>query len=101
MLRRAVAVALALVLLALVPVVASAFKKTPRDRIGISYGGGPFEATHFQRIVQPGSGLSFNGFFDALYLYPADQVNYIISKDSNVGASQTPDSVVAPTQDRV
>ena len=99
--RRLLAVAIALVLLALVPIFASGLKKTPRDRIGISYGGGPFEATHFQRIVQPGSGLFFNGFFDPLYLYPADHVNYIISKDKNVGASQNPDSVVAPTQDRV
>ena len=99
--RRLAAVALALVLLALVPTFASGLKKTPRDRIGISYGGGPFEATHFQKIVQPGSGLFFNGVFDSLYLYPADQVNYIISKETNVGASQSPDSVVAPTQDRV
>ena len=99
--RRFVTIVVALVLLAAVPVFASSLKKTPRDRIGISYGGGPFEATHFQKIVQPGSGLFFNGFFDSLYLYPADQVNYIISKDTNVGASQNADSVVAPTQDRV
>jgi regulator of protease activity HflC (stomatin/prohibitin superfamily) len=99
--RRIVAVLLALVLLALVPTFLSGLKKTPRDRIGISYGAGPFESAHFQRVVQPGSGLFFNGFFDPLYLYPSDQVNYIISKDKNVGASQNPDSVVAPTQDRV
>ena len=98
---RVIVLLVALVLLALVPSLRSSLKKTPRDRIGISYGGGPFEATHFQRIVEPGSGLFFNGFFDSLYLYPADQVNYIISKDTNVGASPNPDSVVAPTQDRV
>jgi hypothetical protein len=99
--RRAIAVVLAVILLACMPTVAAGLKKTPRDRIGISYGGGPFEATHFQRIVQPGSSLFFNGFFDPLYLYPADQVNYIISKDQGVGANKNPDSVTAPTLDRV
>ncbi len=75
----------------------SGLKKTPKNRIGISYGGGPFESAHFQRIVQPGSSLFFNGFFDPLYLYPSDQQNYIISLTKGVGATQSPDSVVAPT----
>lgn len=76
-------------------------KKTPKNRIGISYGGGPFESAHFQRIVQPGSSLFFNGFFDPLYLYPSDQQNYIISLKQGVGATKSPDSIVAPTSDRV
>jgi hypothetical protein len=110
--------------LALVPTFASGLKKTPRDRVGISYGGGPFEGVHFQRIVQPGSNLFFNGFFDNLYLYPSDQVNYIVPKQSaqaaqaqaapqGQGGQQAQgsqpaqasqpavDAVVAPTSDRV
>ena len=87
--------------LAFLPAFASGLKKTPRNRYGISYGGGPIEGTHFQRIVQPGSSLFFNGLYDPLYLYPSDQVNYIISKQVNVGAVKTPDSVIAPTKDRV
>jgi hypothetical protein len=55
------------------------FKKTPRDQIGISYGGGPFEGAHFQKVVQPGSSLFFNGIADKLYLYPVTQRNYIIA----------------------
>jgi regulator of protease activity HflC (stomatin/prohibitin superfamily) len=90
-----------LVALALVPTVISGLKKTPRDRVGISYGGGPFEGVHYQKIVQPGSNLFFNGFSDSLYLYPSDQVNYIVSQQQNVGAQPAPDSVVAPTRDRV
>jgi regulator of protease activity HflC (stomatin/prohibitin superfamily) len=89
-----------LVLLALVPTAAAGLKKTPRDRVGISYGGGPFEGTHFQRIVQPGSSLFWNGFFDPLYLYPADQQNYIISKNKAEGRKAT-ESVKAPSKDRV
>jgi hypothetical protein len=87
--------------LALAPTLISGLKKTPRDRVGISYGGGPVEGIHFQRIVQPGSSLFFNGFFDSLYLYPSDQVNYIISQQKNQGAEPTTDAVVAPTSDRV
>jgi hypothetical protein len=90
-----------LILLALGPAFVSGLKKTPRDRVGISYGGGPFEGTHYQRIVQPGSSLFFNGFYDPLYLYPADQVNYIISSQKGVGAQKSADSVVAPTADRI
>ena len=90
-----------MLLLALVPAVMSTLEKTPRDKIGISYGGGPIEGEKFQKIVQPGSGLFFNGLFDSLYLYPADQQNYIISDQEGVGATDGPDSVTAPTADRV
>jgi regulator of protease activity HflC (stomatin/prohibitin superfamily) len=90
-----------LVALALVPSFISGLKKTPRDRIGISYGGGPFEGSHYQRTVQPGSSIFFNGFFDSLYLYPSDQVNCIISQARNEGAQRGRDAVVAPTRDRV
>jgi regulator of protease activity HflC (stomatin/prohibitin superfamily) len=101
-----------LVGLALVPTFVSGLKKTPRDRVGISYGGGPFEGVHFQRVVRPGSNLFFNGFFDDLYLYPSDQVNYIVPRQPvqavqqaqggrGQGSQPAPDSVVAPTRDRV
>jgi hypothetical protein len=90
----------AIALLALVPGATSGLAKTPRDRVGISYGGGPIEGTHFQRVVQPGSNLFWNGLFDTLYLYPADQQNYIISKTPAEG-SQVAESVKAPSSDRV
>jgi len=97
----ALAIVVVVGLLALVPTAKTAFKKTPRDKVGISYGGGPFEGSHYQKIVEPGHGLFFNGFFDPLYLYPADQQNYIISKTVGQGASKKADSVVAPSRDRV
>jgi regulator of protease activity HflC (stomatin/prohibitin superfamily) len=88
-------------IVALVPTVAGAFQKTPRDKFGISYGGGPIEGTHFQRVVKPGSGLFFNGWNDELYLYPADQRNYIVSKVKSEGSTKRSDSIIAPSQDRV
>lgn len=91
----------AIIALALAPPFIKGWKKTPKNRIGISYGGGPFEAAHYQKIVQPGSSLFFNGFYDPLYLYPSDQQNYIISLQKGVGAQKSPDSIIAPTADRV
>ena len=88
------------VLLAFVPAIATAFQKTPRDRVGISYGGGPFEGSHFQKIVQPGSSLFFNGIFDDLYLYPADQQSYLVSKSSNEN-DRNSDSIIATSRDQV
>lgn len=96
-----IALVVLLLALAIVPTFLSSLKKTPRDRVGISYGGGPIEGSHFQKIVEPGSRLFFNGWFDPLYLYPADQQNYIITKQSGQGAVKNPDSVIAPTKDRV
>ncbi|MDQ1534321.1 MAG: hypothetical protein QOF28_2082, partial [Actinomycetota bacterium] len=98
---RALVVLIALILLAIIPTFLSGLKKTPRNMIGISYGGGPFESAHFQKIVKPGSGLFFNGFFDPLYLYPSDQQNYIVSKNPRVGAIRGKDQIIAPTSDRV
>jgi regulator of protease activity HflC (stomatin/prohibitin superfamily) len=99
--KGALLILVAVLVLALIPVVAGGLKKTPKDRVGISYGGGPIEGSHFQRIVQPGSPLFFNGFFDPLYLYPSDQQNYIVSKVASEGSTRKADSVVAPTKDRV
>ena len=51
--------------------------------------------------MQPGHALFFNGFFDPLYLYPADQQSYIVSKVKGEGNTSSSDSIVAPTKDRV
>lgn len=77
------------------------FKKTPRDQVGLSYGGGPMEGQRFQNVVQPGHPLFFNGLFDRLYLYPVTQRNYIISKKPNEGDIGQPDFIRAPSQDRI
>lgn len=77
---------------AFVPMLTSSLKKTPKDKVGISYGGGPIEGARFQQIVMPGSSIFFNGWFDPLYLYPADQQNYIVAGPSASSASPTSSS---------
>jgi hypothetical protein len=99
--RTAGLVVAGIVVLALLSTLASSAKKTPQDRIGISYGGGPIEGQHFQAVRRPGSSLFLNGFLDKLYLYPVTQRNYIISKRADEGDVKGEDSVTAPSKDRI
>jgi hypothetical protein len=101
MLRGAALVAAAVVALVVLSTLATSVKKTPRDQIGISYGGGPIEGAHFQGIHPPGSGLFVNGFADKLYLYPVTQRNYIISRRNDEGDVRGEDQVTAPSKDRI
>jgi regulator of protease activity HflC (stomatin/prohibitin superfamily) len=95
-----VAVVVLILLLALIPAVASTLEKTPRDKYGISYGGGPFEGAHFQKTVAPGSALFFNGFLDDLFLYPADQQAYTTAAADD-GDPSTGGPISAPSRDQV
>jgi hypothetical protein len=94
-------VAVAILVIVALSTALGSFKKTPRDKIGISYGGGPIEGQHFQRIVEPGHALFVNGFLDKLYLYPVTQRNYNISLRPGEGDIQGADSVTAPSSDRI
>jgi len=75
------------------------FAKVPRDKIGLSYGGGFFEGAHFQGVKQPGSPLFFNGWGDSLYLYPVTQRSYIISRTE--GEGDVVGFIPAPSSDRI
>ena len=77
------------------------FAKVPRDKIGLSYGGGFIEGANFQGLHQPGSALFFNGWGDALYQYPVTQRNYIISKKPGEGDVGETDFIAAPSADRI
>lgn len=100
---RLVAGGIAVVIVAFIALgaIASAFVKTPADKYGLSYGGGPIEGNHYQRTIAPGSSLRFNGIFDHFYEYPATQRNYIISKRESEGDLRGADSIAAPTKDRI
>ena len=99
--RNMVVVMVLVIGLAFAPAVFSSLKKTPSNMVGISYGGGPFEAARFQRVVPPSSRLFFNGLFDSFYLYPADTQTYIVSKSPTQGAVRGVDSISSPSRDRV
>lgn len=77
------------------------FAQTPKDKIGLSYGGGIVEGPHFQGIHQPGESTFFNGFADKLYTYPVTQRNYIVSLNRDEGDRKGEDSIQAVTSDNV
>lgn len=99
---RGVVIAAAIIVgLVMISTLLGSVRKTPQDQIGISYGGGPVEGQHFQRIVKPGASLFINGFADKLYLYPVTQRNYIISRRVDEGDVAGEDYVTAPSKDRI
>jgi regulator of protease activity HflC (stomatin/prohibitin superfamily) len=89
------------ILLILFILLVGSVKKTPQDFVGISYGGGPVEGQHFQRIMAPGHSLFVNGFMDKLYLYPVTQRNYIVSTRPDEGDIAGEDAISAPSKDRI
>lgn len=99
--KGAVVVVLAVLAFAFMPVVSSAFKRTPADRIGVSYSGGPFSGSSFQRVVDPGAGYFFNGFWGHLYLYPAGAVSYSMPDASSDAGLLESSEVVFPSSDHV
>lgn len=101
LLRGAMAATAVAVVLMLLNQAENAFKSTPVDKVGLSYTGGPIAGIHFQRVVAPGSGTFFNGFFGSLRLLPATQRNYIVSKNPNESDRRTSDFIPGPTKDRV
>ena len=101
LLRAALAALAVAVVLMVLSQSANAFKSTPVDKVGLSYTGGPIAGIHFQRVVAPGSGRFFNGFFSSLRLLPATQRNYILSKNPDESDRRTSDFIPGPTKDRV
>lgn len=99
---KGVVIAIAAVLIfAAMPVVTSAFKRTPSDKIGVSYSGGPFSGSTFQRVVDPGAGYFFNGFWSHLYLYPAGSISYSMPDPSAEAGILERAEVVFPSSDHV
>ena len=76
-------------------------EKTPADKVALSYGGGPFEGNQFQREVQPGSSLVFNGIFDKWYEYPVTLRNYIVSSSVDEGDKESFDVIKTSDSDGV
>lgn len=94
-------VGVALVLLLVVGLFGHPLRKSPADKISLSYGGGLFEGNKFQKIVDPGSGLIFNGWYDKWYEYPTTQRNYIVSMAADEGDKEQADAITAPDKSGV
>jgi len=87
-----------IVLLATIPLYTDI---TPADKVGLSYGGGPFEGRKFQGVYQPGYARFINGWGDRLFLYPVTQRNYIVSKTEGEGDRSGVDFIQATSKDSI
>lgn len=74
---------------------------TKADQAAIAYTGGPMQGTHFNKVIQPGSGLVWLGLADDYYLYPTTQRSYIISTDAAEGDKASSDHIEASNKDGV
>jgi regulator of protease activity HflC (stomatin/prohibitin superfamily) len=97
----ALAAVVVLVIGGVVVLAMATWDAVPPDKIMLHYTGGPFDGTHFQEVVQPGTGTSFYGLLENLYFLPATQRNYIIDKDPNTGDKGAGDVVVGVSSDNV
>jgi hypothetical protein len=70
------------------------FAAVPNDKIGVHYSGGPIEGQRFVELVPPGTGARYYGQLEHLYLLPATQRNYIVSRDPSIGDRHKGDEVI-------
>lgn len=81
--------------------VAGTYESVPPDKIALHYTGGPIQGTHFVGVIQPGTGAKFYGLLENIYMLPATQRNYIVSKTVGQGDEQGADEIDAPSKDHV
>lgn len=74
---------------------------TKADEAAIAYKGGPIEGTHFNKVIQPGSGLVWLGVADDYYIYPTTQRTYIVSTAANEGDRPNADHIDATNSDGI
>jgi regulator of protease activity HflC (stomatin/prohibitin superfamily) len=72
--------------------------------VGVIRNGGPLDKRNIRQIVNPGSGLTWIGWFSqSPHEYPSSQVErtYTVTADPTRGSRKEPDVVTVPTQDGV
>ncbi len=97
----AVAAIIVVVIMALGFMITATYEGTPPDKIGLHYSGGPFDGTHFEGVLKPGTSNKMLGLDENLYLIPSTTRTYIISKNAKEGDVAGADSISAPSADRV
>lgn len=80
---------------------ASTWASTPPDKYMLHYSGGPLDGTHFQELIQPGSGTRFLGLMENTYYLPSTQRNYIVSRGADEGDKAGVDFMTGVSSDNV
>ncbi|HEV7898062.1 MAG TPA: SPFH domain-containing protein [Planosporangium sp.] len=79
----------------------SGFDKTTGGEIGVVRNGGWFDNNRVRQVIQPGSGITWTGFWSVTHKYPAQQRFYTITADAGRGDRTGVDVVRTPSSDGV
>ncbi len=77
------------------------FDKTSGGEVGVVRNGGWFSDNQIRKVIPPGSGLTWIGFFSTTHRYPAQQRYYTITADPQRGGRPGVDVVHTPSNDGV
>jgi regulator of protease activity HflC (stomatin/prohibitin superfamily) len=79
----------------------SGFDKTTAGEIGVVRNGGWFDNNRIRQVIQPGSNITWTGFWSVTHKYPAQQRFYTITADPGRGDRTGVDVVHTPSSDGV
>lgn len=77
------------------------FDKTSGGEVGVVRNGGWFDNNRVRQVIQPGSSMTWTGFWSTTHKYPAQQRFYTITADSKRGDRPGVDVVNTPSADGV
>jgi regulator of protease activity HflC (stomatin/prohibitin superfamily) len=92
-----VGLALLIMLIALI----TGFDRTGAGTYAVIRNGGPFDKRDVRQVLDPGSDLTWTGFWSETHEYPAQQRYYTITADPGRGERPGVDVVRVPTNDGV
>ena len=78
-----------------------AFERTSGGEVAVVRNGGLFDNNKIRQIIEPGSGLTWIGWWSNVHKYPAQQRFYTITSDSGRGDRTGVDVVTVPSSDGV
>ncbi|GAB3985739.1 hypothetical protein GCM10029978_099380 [Actinoallomurus acanthiterrae] len=77
------------------------FERTSGGDVAVVRNGGMFDNNKIRQIIDPGSGLTWIGWWSHMHKYPAQQRFYTITSDSGRGDRSGVDVVTVPSSDGV
>ncbi|GAA4631775.1 hypothetical protein GCM10023196_062510 [Actinoallomurus vinaceus] len=77
------------------------FERTSGGEVAVVRNGGMFDNNKIRQIIDPGSGLTWIGWWSNTHKYPAQQRFYTITSDSGRGDRAGVDVVTVPSSDGV
>ncbi|GAA2646125.1 MULTISPECIES: SPFH domain-containing protein [Nonomuraea] len=77
------------------------WESTDGGQVAVVRDGGPLDDNKVRQVIQPGSGLTWTGWWSAVHTYPAQQRFYTITADAKRATALGVDVVTVPSSDGV